>query len=113
MDPYGFKHSDNKDWQEKDPKDWKPKHEFGGERNPIRLEVFMHVLSGTEEGESGSAGTKSATRFGDYKLADQLDKKDSRWLHAKEVDMVKLVLCRFIKSWAGLQTCPDLDLLTL
>ena len=98
MDPYGFKHSDNKDWQEKDPKDWKPKHEFGGERNPIRLEVFMHVLSGTEEGESGSAGTKSATRFGEYKLADKLDKKDHRWLHAKEVDMVKVVLCRFIKS---------------
>jgi hypothetical protein len=98
MDPYGFKHSDNKDWQEKDPKDWKPKDEYGGKRNPIRLEVFMHALSGTEGGESGSAGTKSATRFGEYKLADKLDKKDHRWLHAKEVDMVKVVLCRFIKS---------------
>ena len=44
MDPFGFKHSDNKDWQEKDPKDWKPKHEFGGERNPIRLEVLYMYL---------------------------------------------------------------------
>ena len=44
MDPYGFKHSDNKDWQEKDPKDWKPKHEFGGKRTPIRLEVLYMYL---------------------------------------------------------------------
>jgi hypothetical protein len=76
MDPYGFMHSDEKDWQEQDPRDWKPKHEYGGNRNPIRLEVFMHALSATEEGESGSAGTKSAaTRFGEYNLADSLDKK--------------------------------------
>ena len=85
MDPYGFKHSDKQDWQEQDPKDWKPKHEYGGNRYPIRLEVFMHALSATEEGESGSEGTKSATRFGEYKLADSLDKKNPRWLHAKEV----------------------------
>jgi hypothetical protein len=84
MDPYGFKHSDKQDWQEQDPKDWKPKHEYGGNRYPIRLEVFMHALSATEEGESGWAGTKS-TRFGEYKFADSLDKKDPRWLHAKEV----------------------------
>jgi hypothetical protein len=56
MDPYGFKHSDNKDWQEKDPEDWKPKHEFGGNRTPIRLEVFMHALSAKEEVQSALAG---------------------------------------------------------
>jgi len=98
MDPFGFKHSDNKDWQEKDPKDWKPKHEFGGKRTPIRLEVFMHALSAKEEAQSALAGAESATRFGEYKFASSLDKNDPRWLHAKEVDMVKVVLCRFIKS---------------
>ena len=30
-------------WQDQDPDDWKPKHEYGGKRIPIRLEVFMHV----------------------------------------------------------------------
>jgi hypothetical protein len=30
-------------WQDQDPKDWKPKHEYGGNRIPIRLEVLMHV----------------------------------------------------------------------
>jgi hypothetical protein len=122
MDPYGFKGCVEKDWQEQDPKDWKPIHEYGGKRNPIRLEVFMHALSATEEAESGSAGTKSANRFGEYKLANSLDKNDPRWLHAKEVcvcvythahararahththaytqvNMVKVVLCRFVKS---------------
>ncbi len=78
-------------WQEQDPKDWKPKHQYGGKRILIRLEVFLHVLSAT-------TGAKSATLFGDYKQAHTLDKSDPRWLHAKEVDMVKVVLCRFIKS---------------
>jgi hypothetical protein len=78
-------------WQEQDLKDWKPKHQYGGKRIPIRLEVFRHVLSAT-------AGAKIATRFGDYKQAHTLDKSDPRWLHAKEVDMVRVVLCRFIKS---------------
>ena len=93
-----FKHSDNKDWQEKDPKDWKPKHEFGGKRNPIRLEVFMHALSAKEEPQSVLVGAESVTRFVEYKFAPSLDKNDPRWLHAKEVDMVKLVICRFIQS---------------
>ena len=33
-----------------------------------------------------------------YKKAHTLDKSDPRWLHEKEVDMVKVVLCRFITS---------------
>lgn len=76
-------------WQGQDPEDWKPKHEYGGNRIPIRLEVFMHVLSAVSE---------SGVRFGDYKGAHKLDKNDPLWLHAKEVDMLKVVLCRFIKS---------------
>ena len=44
MDPYGFKHSDNKDWQEQDPEEWTPKHEYGGHRTPIRLEVLYMYL---------------------------------------------------------------------
>ena len=75
-------------WQDQDPKDWTPKHEYGGKRIPIRLQVFMHVLSVLESG----------VRFGDYKGAHKLDKNDPLWLHAKEVDMLKVVLCRFIKS---------------
>ena len=47
MDPYGFKHSDNKDWQEQDPEEWTPKHEYGGHRTPIRLEVlYINVFLG-------------------------------------------------------------------
>ena len=38
------------------------------------------------------------TRFGDYKKAHLLDKRDPRWLHEKEVDMVKVVLCRFVTA---------------
>jgi hypothetical protein len=88
-----------KDWQEQDPKDWKPKHEYGGNRTPIRLEVFMHALSATSEDESIEKGKdKEQQHYGDYKHAHKLDKSDARWLHAKEVDMVKVVLCRFIKS---------------
>ena len=54
MDPYGFKHRerearaqglrDNKDWQEQDPEEWTPKHEYGGHRTPIRLEVLYMYL---------------------------------------------------------------------
>ena len=44
MDPFGFKHSDNKDWQEQDPEEWTPKHEYGGHRTPIRLEVLYMYL---------------------------------------------------------------------
>jgi hypothetical protein len=56
----------------------------GGVRFPIRLEVFMHVLSVNE--------------FGDYKKAHTLPCNDRRWLHAEEVSMVKIVLLRFVKG---------------
>ena len=55
------------------------------------LQVWMHVLSARSE-------RKSEMRFGNYKDAHTLDKNDPLWLHAKEVDKIKLVLCRFIKS---------------
>ena len=32
-------------WQAKDPSEWVPAYDYGGNRTPIRLEVFMHVLS--------------------------------------------------------------------
>jgi len=81
-------------WQDKDPSEWVPAHDYGGNRTPIRLEVFLHVLS-AESSETKGAPT---VRFGDYKMAHTLDKSDPRWLHEKEVDMVKVVLCRFIMS---------------
>ena len=55
------------------------------------LQVWMHVLSARSERKSGM-------RFGNYKDAHTLDKNDPLWLHAKEVDKIKVVLCRFIKS---------------
>jgi len=39
MDPY----ETTEGWQEQDPEDWKLKHEYGGNRIPIRLEVLIHV----------------------------------------------------------------------
>jgi hypothetical protein len=54
----------------------------------VMLQVFMHVLS----------SSKSRKRFGNYKDAHKLDKSDPLWLHAKEVDKAKVVLCRYIKS---------------
>ena len=36
MDPY----ETTEGWQEQDPEDWKPKHEYGGNRIPIRLQVL-------------------------------------------------------------------------
>jgi hypothetical protein len=55
------------------------------------LQVWMHVLSARSERKSGM-------RFGNYKDAHKLDKNDPLWLHAKEVDKAKVVLCRYIKS---------------
>jgi len=36
MDPF----EPSEGWQEQDPEDWKPKHEYGGNRIPIRLQVL-------------------------------------------------------------------------
>lgn len=54
----------------------------------------MHVLSAMPSTTTAA----SKVCFGDYKKAHTLDKSDPRWLHEKEVDMVKVVLCRFITS---------------
>jgi hypothetical protein len=112
---FGFKHSDKKDWQEQNPEDWKSKHEYGGNCYPICLEVFtMHgrarplchgkgrarpLCNGRSRVRLG--GDQVCHQLGEYKLADSLDKKDPRCLHVKEVDLVKVVLCRFIKSLNG------------
>jgi hypothetical protein len=87
MDPFEI----TEGWQEQDPEYWKPKHDYGGNRIPMRLEVYMHVLSASSEVES-------AMRFGNYKDAHMRDKGDPLWLHAKEVDKIKVVLCRFVSS---------------
>ena len=60
----------------------------------LMSQVFMHVLSAMSSKKTDA----SKGRFSDYKKAHLLDKSDPRWLHKKEVDMVKVVLCRFIKS---------------
>ena len=53
----------------------------------------MHAMS-------ASPWDKKEKRFGDYKHAHKLDKKDPQWLHEKEVDKVKVVLCRYSLSLA-------------
>jgi hypothetical protein len=87
MDPF----ETTEGWQEQGPEYWKPKHDYGENRIPIRLPVYMHVLSASSEVEP-------AMCFGSYKDAHMRDKDDPLWLHAKEVDKVKVLLCRFISS---------------
>jgi hypothetical protein len=75
---------------DKAPEEWELRFEYGGDRTPIRRQVFMHVLSVNP--------WKSGGRFGQYKEAHELDQSDPTWLHEKEVDMVKVVLCRVIST---------------
>ena len=89
VDPF----EDTPGWQDLSPEKWTPRYEYGGNRIPIRLEVFMHAMS-------ASPWDKKEERFGDYKHAHKLDKSDPRWLHEKEVDKVKVVLCRYSLSLA-------------
>ena len=72
------------------PTEWIPKHVYGGNRAPIRLQVFLHVLSATQ--------MTSGIRFGDYKKAHELPETDPRWLHPEEVDFVHVIILRFVKS---------------
>jgi Ca2+-binding EF-hand superfamily protein len=74
----------------KPPREWKLEHDYGGNRFPIRLEVFLHVLSATQ--------MTSGIRFGNYKKAHKLLETDSRWLHPDEVDFVHVIILRFVKS---------------
>ena len=89
VDPF----EDTPGWQDLSPEKWTPRYKYGGNRIPIRLEVFMHAMS-------ASPWDKKEERFGDYKHAHKLDKSDPRWLHEKEVDKVKVVLCRYSLSLA-------------
>jgi uncharacterized protein len=75
---------------DKDPEDWVPRFDYHGNRMPIRRQVFMHVLS--------AKPMTSKDRFGNYTNAHELPQNDPRWLHTKEVDMVRVVMCRVIKS---------------
>jgi Ca2+-binding EF-hand superfamily protein len=79
--------------EDKHPSQWKLKHTYGGKRSPIRLQVFLHVLSARQ--------MASGIRFGDYKKAHGLPFKDPRWLHLAEVSFVKVVLLRLVNSQLG------------
>ncbi len=79
--------------KDKHPSEWEPKHEYGGKRTPIRLQVFLHVLSVMH--------MPSGIRFGDYKKAHELPLDDAHWLHVAEVSVVKVVLLRLVKSQLG------------
>jgi hypothetical protein len=67
---------------------WIPKHVYGGNRAPIRLRVFLHATSAMTSG----------IRFGDYKKAHELPETYPQWLHIDEVDLVKVITLRFVKS---------------
>jgi Ca2+-binding EF-hand superfamily protein len=79
--------------KDKHPTEWILKHDYGGKRSPIRLQVFLHVLSAMQ--------TASGIRFGDYKKAHELPFENPQWLHVAEVSFVKVVLLRLVKSQLG------------
>ena len=79
--------------KDKPPSEWELKHEYGGKRTPIRLQVFLHVLSARQ--------MASGIRFGDYKKAHELPFENPEWLHVAEVSFVKVVLLRLVKSQLG------------
>ena len=71
------------------PEKWEKTHDdFGGGREPIRLEVFNHA----------TGARRNDLTFVDYKSADKREESDPLWLHPAEVDLVKVVLLRFIKG---------------
>jgi Ca2+-binding EF-hand superfamily protein len=87
--------------KDKPPKWWPLRHQYGGQRSPIRLQVFMHVLSATPMSEKMGASLFDKDKsffFGDYKKAHELPETDARWLHLHEVSMVKVVLLRHVKA---------------
>ena len=65
---------------------------IGGGRTPIRLQVFMHALSSTQQTNGESH------QYGEYRTAHLKPQGDPLWLHEAEIEMVKLVLLRFVKS---------------
>jgi hypothetical protein len=79
--------------KDKHPSEWEQKHPYGGKRFPIRLQVFLHVLSVMQ--------VASGIRFGDYKNAHKLPFENPEWLHVAEVSLVKVVLLRLVKSQLG------------
>ena len=86
--------------QNKSPSEWEQKHEYGGNRSPIRLQVFMHALSATPMSDQMGASfcEKGKTFFGEYEKAAEYAETDARWLHVEEVSMVKVLLLRLTKS---------------
>ena len=80
--------------KDKSPRDWQPKHTYGGSRKPVRLQVFLHALSACYSSTKGGR----PLQFGEYKTACQRECTDPLWLHEEEVCMVKLILLQFIKS---------------
>jgi hypothetical protein len=79
--------------KDKDPTEWTPKHDYGGKRGPIRIEVFLHGLSAMQ--------TMSGIRFGDYKKTHEIPFEIPQWVHVTEVSFVKVVLLWLVKSQLG------------
>lgn len=74
--------------KEAPPSAWEKKHDYGGGRTPLRIQVFSHAV-----------GAKSGkTIFANFRDAHTLGRSDPQWLHVEEVDAVKVVLLRFVKG---------------
>ena len=87
---------------EESPRQWRPAHDYSGNRFPIRFQVFLHVVSATVREESSLRAlgkqAKGDIKFGDYKAAHTRDQQDPLWLHREEVDKVQVVVMRFVKA---------------
>ena len=77
VDPFVEIKRDRQTGQVLPPSKWKPKWDYGGNRTPIRLQVFLHVLCAKQ--------FKTTVRFADYKKAHLLPESDPMWLHEEEV----------------------------
>ena len=82
----------------KSPEEWQPKHAYGGGRKPIRLQVFLHALSVQCPLQIGAKEESNVVQYGEFKTACRREITDPLWLHEEEVDMVKVILLRLIKS---------------
>jgi hypothetical protein len=85
---------------DKRPSEWEERHDYGGNRSPIRLQVFMHAFSAIPMSKEMGASLfeKGKTFFGDYTKAPEFASTDPRWLHLEEVSSVQVVLMRLVKS---------------
>lgn len=68
---------------------WALRHDYTGDRDPIRLRVFLYAVQAT--GRNGKV-------YADFEAARHLAKNDPMYLTEEEVELVKMVVLRFVKA---------------